>query len=160
MSSTSSCMISPQTAFPSPEGGSSCSSVRYIAVWIRSTQRRNERKATANWPQDRLLSLPLKGLGSSSPAACLPCTIFDQGIGLFADHCVQRANRRPARAIAIKTQGPGDEESSNRGRLDARSAADDRAGRKDGVAGTALDQLEHERHGLQLDGDVGDEGAA
>src|SRR5882757_3375228 len=150
MSSTSSCMISPQTAFPSPEDRSSCSSVRCIVSTTCSTQRRNERKVPANWQQDKLLSLLLKGRTSSSPAACLPGTILDQGIGLFADHCVQRANRRPVRAIAIETQRPGDGKSSNRGRLDARVAADDRAGRKDRIASTALDQLEHERHRLKL----------
>src|SRR5260370_7266846 len=99
MSSISACMISPQTAFPSHEDRSSCSSVRYIVSSVRSSERRNERKVLAKWQQDKLLSLLLKGRMSSSPADYLPGTIFDQGIGLFAGHCVQRAHRRPARAI-------------------------------------------------------------
>jgi hypothetical protein len=91
--------------------------------------------------QDTLLSLFLRGRTSILSAACLPGTAFDQGISLFADHPVQHANRRPVRAIAVKTQRPRDGKSSNGRSLDTCVAADERAGGKDGVARTALDKF-------------------
>ena len=151
MSSTRSCMISLHTEFRSPEGRSSCSSARSIVSSTCSASRRDERKALHHGDcrpillvteqQDTLLSFFLRGRTSILPATCLPSTAFDQGISLFADHPVQHANRGPVRAIAVKTQRPRDGKPSNGRSLDTCVAADDRAGRKDGVTRTALDRL-------------------